>query len=239
MSSATLQDLVHQVRAATVAAGKLRSKVEEAESGNEEARFWARQLEEQSQAWNTLVDRYLSWVELLESPPESAIISLGPDAHEWRRDAFSQIPPIGALAEGHVLGLRALVAMHRRKGELNLPEPTEKWLDALADSASKAQWFAGEKRAEIEEALERTRKLAEAMNMRFLYNSERRLFYTGYNVSDRRMDNSHYDLLASEARLGSFVAIARGALRICSKPSMGPEMVSIFPARPRAGPAPA
>src|SRR2546422_22645 len=29
----------------------------------------------------------------------------------------------------------------------------------------------------------------------------------------------------------SFVAIARGALRICSKPSMGPEMVSIFHAR--------
>ena len=48
------------------------------------------------------------------------------------------------------------------------------------------------------------------MNMRFLYDVERRLFYTGFNVSDRRMDNSHYDLLASEARLGSFVAIARG-----------------------------
>src|SRR5437667_6958367 len=31
----------------------------------------------------------------------------------------------------------------------------------------------------------------------------------------------------------SFVAIARGALRICSKPSMGPEMVSIFPRRLR------
>ena len=31
----------------------------------------------------------------------------------------------------------------------------------------------------------------------------------GYNVEDRRRDSSYYDLLASEARLSSFVAIAQ------------------------------
>src|SRR5262249_22551207 len=36
------------------------------------------------------------------------------------------------------------------------------------------------------------------------------LFSTGYNLSVGRLDNSHYDLLASEARLASFLAIARG-----------------------------
>ncbi len=46
--------------------------------------------------------------------------------------------------------------------------------------------------------------------MRFLYDPERRLFAIGFNVSEGRLDSSCYDLLASEARLGSFVAIARG-----------------------------
>jgi hypothetical protein len=48
------------------------------------------------------------------------------------------------------------------------------------------------------------------MNLRFLYDPKRRLFTIGYNVDDRRFDSSYYDLLASEARLASLVAIARG-----------------------------
>ena len=40
----------------------------------------------------------------------------------------------------------------------------------------------------------------------------RHLFAIGYNVSEHRLDASFYDLLASEARLASFVAIAQGQL---------------------------
>ena len=40
----------------------------------------------------------------------------------------------------------------------------------------------------------------------------RHLFAIGYNVDERRLDASFYDLLASEARLASFVAIAQGKL---------------------------
>ena len=44
----------------------------------------------------------------------------------------------------------------------------------------------------------------------FLFNAERQLFSIGYNVVDGRLDNSYYDILASEARLASFMAIALG-----------------------------
>jgi cellobiose phosphorylase len=50
------------------------------------------------------------------------------------------------------------------------------------------------------------------MDFSFLYDPSRELFSIGYGVTDRRLDNSFYDLLASEARLGSFVAIAQGQL---------------------------
>ena len=48
------------------------------------------------------------------------------------------------------------------------------------------------------------------MDFTFLYNTQRKLFSIGYNVDQGKSDQSHYDLLASEARLASFVAIAEG-----------------------------
>ncbi len=50
------------------------------------------------------------------------------------------------------------------------------------------------------------------MEWDFLYDRPRHLLTIGYNVSDGRRDESYYDLLASEARLSSFVAIALGQL---------------------------
>jgi cellobiose phosphorylase len=50
------------------------------------------------------------------------------------------------------------------------------------------------------------------MDQGFLYDPGRRLLAIGYNVDDRRRDSGHYDLLASEVRLTSFVAIALGEL---------------------------
>ncbi len=50
------------------------------------------------------------------------------------------------------------------------------------------------------------------MDYDFLYDEGRHLLAIGYNVIERRLDGSYYDLLASEARLGSFVAIAQGQL---------------------------
>jgi cyclic beta-1,2-glucan synthetase len=51
-----------------------------------------------------------------------------------------------------------------------------------------------------------------AMEYDFLYDKTRHLLAIGYNVSERRRDASYYDLLASEARLCSFIAIAQEQL---------------------------
>jgi hypothetical protein len=46
----------------------------------------------------------------------------------------------------------------------------------------------------------------------FLFNKSTSLLSIGYNVTDYRLDPGYYDLMASEARLGIFVAIAQGKL---------------------------
>ncbi|HSG82647.1 MAG TPA: glucoamylase family protein, partial [Gemmatimonadota bacterium] len=53
-------------------------------------------------------------------------------------------------------------------------------------------------------------QMVQAMDFRFLFDSSRKLFSIGYRVADGTLDPSCYDLLASEARLASFVAVAKG-----------------------------
>ena len=54
------------------------------------------------------------------------------------------------------------------------------------------------------------RSLALAMEFGFLLDPDRKLLSIGYRVAEGDLDPSCYDLLASEARLASFVAIAKG-----------------------------
>ena len=53
-------------------------------------------------------------------------------------------------------------------------------------------------------------RLVEAMDFEFLFDPVRKLFSIGFRVREGALDPSYYDLLASEARLTSFVAIAKG-----------------------------
>ncbi|MDB5819555.1 MAG: Phosphorylase, partial [Rhizobacter sp.] len=52
------------------------------------------------------------------------------------------------------------------------------------------------------------------MDFKFLFDEQRKLFSIGYRVNDHRLDGGHYDLIASEARLGSYVAIAKGDVAV-------------------------
>ena len=60
------------------------------------------------------------------------------------------------------------------------------------------------------EALARQSDELAAMDFTFLFDPARALFSVGFNVTERRCDTSYYDLLASEARLCGYVAIALG-----------------------------
>jgi cyclic beta-1,2-glucan synthetase len=56
----------------------------------------------------------------------------------------------------------------------------------------------------------RAQQLFDEMDFSFLFDPTRKLFSIGYRVTDGTLDPSYYDLLASEARLASFLAIAKG-----------------------------
>ena len=56
---------------------------------------------------------------------------------------------------------------------------------------------------------ERAREYALEMDFKFLFDERRKLFSIGFSPSANVFDNSYYDLLASESRLSSFIAIAK------------------------------
>jgi cellobiose phosphorylase len=62
-----------------------------------------------------------------------------------------------------------------------------------------------------DDLIARIGKLAE-MDFKFLYNEKTDLLSIGYDVRERKRDPSCYDLLASEARLASFLLIAKSQL---------------------------
>ncbi len=85
------------------------------------------------------------------------------------------------------------------------------WLVQLRELVHCSSQQAVQQIQAIENLAERCNALAD-FEYDFLYCARRRLLAIGFNVSERRRDNSFYDLLASEARLASFVGISLGRL---------------------------
>jgi cyclic beta-1,2-glucan synthetase len=86
---------------------------------------------------------------------------------------------------------------------------TKHWLAQLKAAMADSCVHAADRIHAFQTVGEQCRELAD-MDFSLLYDRGRELFSIGYNVSERRLDASFYDLLASEARLASFVVIAQG-----------------------------
>ncbi|MCJ7831406.1 MAG: glycosyl transferase, partial [Dehalococcoidia bacterium] len=176
------------------------------------AAYWTSQMEEQASAWLRIRDRYLTWIEILDEKTEEEVAPLGLKALFAIRQGLYRAPSLLDLAHGHIGCIPILQSI--REEAPSAAAPLSEWLDRLMEAFAKSRWLAGETLGLGEGLIQDGRELSESINMRFLYDPERRLFSIGYNVSEGRLDSSYYDLLASEARLGSFVAIARGDIPV-------------------------
>jgi cyclic beta-1,2-glucan synthetase len=173
-----------------------------------QGRYWSGEMARQVTAWIGLADRYLAWVDILAEKSADDLAPLGDEAVEAVRRDLRQAPSLHDLAGGQGTSLTIL-------GSIRSPDPAlVGWLDRVAEAHSKSKWLAGEMLAMAERLIQDVTELADSINLRFLYDSQRRLFAVGYNVTAGLQDSAYYDLLASEARLGSFVAIAGGSVPI-------------------------
>ena len=192
---ATLWDLKASLgRLETSAQGVVLSFEADPES---DAAWWARSLEQQSR---DAVDE-LNVLALWAEPSLSGMI-------------VDYIPSLGeSLTLRRAAGLDNEVLPLIEESRQGSATPEEKKrLDKIQRLITESSLSARRKIVRLEKLARHCQELARNMEFAFLYNSTRRLLAIGYNVSEGRRDGSFYDLLASEARLSSFVAIAQGQL---------------------------
>lgn len=65
------------------------------------------------------------------------------------------------------------------------------------------------KEEQVQNLIQIVTNLIEKTDFSYLYDNEKRLFSIGFNVEENKLTDSYYDLLASEARQASLVAIAK------------------------------
>ena len=91
----------------------------------------------------------------------------------------------------------------------SVPPAERAWLAEARPLVELASRRAAERLSVVEHLAQQAGSLA-ALDYDFLYDASRHLMTVGFNVDRERRDSGHYDLLASEARFSTFVAIARG-----------------------------
>ena len=158
--------------------------------------FWADALARQCRGLQDEVKFLIPWSALPDPPVAFADLP-----------GLREIPTLRELA---ALEVSLLPIIAGRKSE-SASHEDRAWLDAFTGAVSAASQRATERIADLQRLLAECDELA-SMQYDFLYDRASHLLAIGYNVDERRRDSSYYDLLASEARLASFVAIAQGQL---------------------------
>ncbi len=142
---------------------------------------------------------------------------------QTRCAVFEALLDRAPLSEGRSSWLRELeqeaTALRLTLPALGLPADRcrgiSRWCDAIsAQVASQRRDSNVEGDEDLATAMldlaARADRMMQTMDFSFLFDRTRQLFAIGLDVGSTRLDASYYDLLASESRIGSFVAIAKG-----------------------------
>ena len=198
--------LIGRLRTAVLPADQLLNACRQLVSDDEHC-YWATRLAAEVGAWNRKIDIYLKWVETLTRVPDSLLGQLGSDAPRLRRRALHSAWSLQTLASGGPVSLQQILA---RKNTSGIDSRLSAWLKDLDNEHKQAQANAARAVASWQSLGDRALSFANGINMGFLYDSKRKLFGIGYVVGGPVEFLSHYDLLVSECRIASLVAIAKG-----------------------------
>ncbi len=140
-----------------------------------------------------------------------------PVAGEWSLEwlaiepFFESVPAVADAPDRLQEARRALAGV--RAGLLQDPSAnldTLTRVDALAQALRQSENDARVLTRRLTTIMQLAEKMFQSMDFGFLFDHTRKQFSIGYRVTDNTLDPNCYDLLASEARLTSFIAIAKG-----------------------------
>jgi cyclic beta-1,2-glucan synthetase len=165
-------------------------------SVSEEVAGWSAALRNSILAHQAEFEWLMPWAQILSRNP-----TLIADLPELKR--LVDRPKLECLPQ---LCEAALSALHERQANLSGVGDLDVLISALEKSESAARLLVHR----LSTLAETSRAMFMAMEFGFLFDTDRQLLSIGYRGADGSLDSNYYDLLASEARLASFVAIAKG-----------------------------
>jgi cyclic beta-1,2-glucan synthetase len=168
---------------------------------DQETMWWIAETKLRVAAIRLLLSGYLPWMlpefESLRTLPELAI-SAGIDSHSIE----------GASAFCEALDAKLI---HTEDAMLDNP-PLLKTAARLRASLAAAKENLRALSAGLRSIAECAERLAEETEFAFLVDPSRKILSIGYDVRAQRLEESCYDMIASEARVATFLAIARDQL---------------------------
>ncbi|MDP4092707.1 MAG: glucoamylase family protein, partial [Bacillota bacterium] len=161
------------------------------------------------------ISDFMPWHELLNSLPEDDSAPENENINEIvqniKEELMAPVPikdfksvyenVLGIIAKG----IETIKSMNGRN-----PNSTLNWLEGLQSKVSEALEFSIGFIGRYNELTERIRTLSEVVKFEPLFMEKKQMFSIGFNIEEGRLTNSFYDLLASESRQTSYIAIARG-----------------------------
>lgn len=165
-----------------------------------EIQIWLERVRRHIAGMRRDIDTLLPWSMLIDARPVGS--------NETARTIGALLSPSMAMSDAEWRCMEAQQELSTVSVSAGSTD-SARWLAELDTAITRGADAQKELSRGLLDAATRLEAIAYEMDFRLVYDSDLRLFHIGYNVSADRTDPHHYDLLATEARLASFFAIAK------------------------------
>jgi cyclic beta-1,2-glucan synthetase len=175
------------------------------------------QVVRQHQAIRRTLSELVPWIQFLEQLPSILLAAAFQGEVDELRTNLPYNPRLADF-DSHLNAAQAgIAALRLALKDRTIPahdpgfiRAGQDWLEALEGAIIQAGANANGLMEIYTDCAERAERLVAEMDFRFLYHPQRRVFHNGFNLDTGQLDNNYYDILASEARIASIIALAKG-----------------------------
>ncbi len=175
---------------------------EKAVNMTDEKNIWNRKTLSMVRMYAQEVDKMMPYISLVKDRP----VDLNFDDV---MSILNEMPSPNSL-ENYNQSILMVLENLRNATEEDALTAHKEWLGTFEAKVMESSAFAKTYLEETKQLMERLEWLSDNTKFNVLYSEKRHLFSIGFNLEDNRLTNSFYDLLASESRQASYIAIARG-----------------------------
>jgi cyclic beta-1,2-glucan synthetase len=177
----------------------------------------AAQIDRHHQSIRRTLDTLVPWVHLMEQIPSILTEDSFQQGLNALRADLAYNPPLcqvrscATAGQSDIALLGELLQANQPVGvSVEAQREALEWLEAMEKALDQAGSNADLLSEGFTQIAIRAEQFVNEMDFNFLFHPERRVFHIGLNLENGQLDKNFYDLLASEARIASIIAMAKG-----------------------------